>query len=101
MSQNLGHHCTCVYIMVLYLIDEHYLFFLFILDSKTQHSPLQISALQNTFTVMIISLLDSELLDRDNNVFVFVQYSVHTKIKMFSFISSHLFLQRFCFHKGS
>lgn len=32
MNKNLGHYHTFVYIMALYLIDEHYLFSLFILD---------------------------------------------------------------------
>nr|KAF6416107.1 hypothetical protein HJG59_009429 [Molossus molossus] len=45
---------------------------------------------------MIISLLDFELLDyTDNHMFVFVQYFVDTKVKIFIFILSHLFLKRF------
>ena len=64
MSKNLSHSRTFVYIMVLYLIDEHESL-LFISDSKPQHSPLQIHALQRNegFFITIISLLDFELLD--------------------------------------
>ena len=48
MNKNFSHCCTFVRIMVLHLIGERYLFSLFILDSKPQHSHLQISALQKS-----------------------------------------------------
>lgn len=73
MNKNFSHCCAFVCIMVLHLIDGHYLFSLFIWTLNPSIATYRLVLCKKALIIIIISLLGFEFLDsRDNNVFVFV-----------------------------